>query len=285
MAHFLAISQVLPRDVKLHLMTDPDGSLLAGIMFGMRERILWGQADVTVVTFNKGLSNPKKRGLVGVYKKHLLDFAKTTFPYAKNAHELRREYIRVNHTPSIAPITDKRADWYSAGVETMYEPQKRVGIYHQRPSSTSKQHEERFITLLDRSSLHAVDTFFNFTRQRVSYFHRPGVSRSSGVLYNQFQAYRPDMLQKLIDITRVYYNWVEPRTFRLAKKFDNVEAQAATTGIGLAKALKNESERAQKVQKKSTPAMRLGLARGPVALRTILYKDWMSEAMAPKPLP
>lgn len=77
----------------------------------------------------------------------------------------------------------------------MYEPDKKVGIAHQSRIDTDEEMHQRKLELLDRSSLHAVDSFFNVLRQRVSYFHRAGLSRSSGSFYNAFEPYRPDMVQ------------------------------------------------------------------------------------------
>lgn len=54
----------------------------------------------------------------------------------------------------------------------------------------------------------------------MSYFHRAGLSRSSGSFYNAFQPYRSEMVQKIVNIARIYFNWVEPRPFRLARTFN-----------------------------------------------------------------
>src|SRR3569833_693232 len=92
-------------------------------------------------------------------------------------------------------------------------------IAHQRRMSDEAKRSDRWCELLANSCLHAVDSYFNVLRQRVSYLHRPGFSRSSQNWYNAFQAYRPAMIQKITDIARVYFNWVEPRPFRVSRRF------------------------------------------------------------------
>jgi hypothetical protein len=79
------------------------------------------------------------------------------------------------------------ADWWSVPIETMYEPSRKVGIAYQRPAGLPDEWEEPRLELLDRASLHAVDSFFSVLRQRVSFFHRAGKSRSSETFYNAFQ--------------------------------------------------------------------------------------------------
>jgi hypothetical protein len=163
------------------------------------------------------------------------------------------------------------ADWWTVPIATMYEPEKRVGIGYQRSIGTRDDMEKRRLVLLDRSSLHAVDSFFNVLRQRVSYFHRAGMSRSSGSFYNAFQPYRPKMVQKIVDIARVYFNWVEPRPFRLARKFKGLLPTEFDTSHQELETVHDDNGRQTRREEFSTPAMRMMLAKGPVRLETILY--------------
>ncbi len=276
-AHYLAISNMFPREARLHLITDPDGALLAGLLIGMKERIKWGQADVSVVSFNKSLTVPTKRALVDQYKKKLDEFAHATWPEYETAAKLRRAFLKEFAGKSEEEFNGIPATWWDIPVQTMYEPDKCVGVIYQRPEGSTEDMEARHLTILDRSSLHAVDSFFNFTRQRVSFFHRPGMSRSSRTFYNAFQPYRADMVQKIIDIIRVYYNWVERRQFRTERKFDNVEERVAKTAHDLLAVAFRRSTRSSTREDMSTPAMRLGLAKGPAALDKILYQDWLAK--------
>jgi hypothetical protein len=65
------------------------------------------------------------------------------------------------------PSYDVPADWWSVPIETMYEPSKKVGVAYQRPAGLPDEREERRLELLDRASLHAVDSFSRVLRQRV----------------------------------------------------------------------------------------------------------------------
>lgn len=87
-----------------------------------------------------------------------------------------------------------------------------------------------------RASLHGIDRFFMKCRRMVMMLERPIPSAANaGRLWHGYTAYNPRVLQKLLDIYRIYYNYCE---------------------VG---------------EDKKTPAMRLGLAKGPVKVEQIIY--------------
>src|SRR3546814_10166151 len=91
---------------------------------------------------------------------------------------------------------------------------------------------------MKRASLHAIDRFFMQIRRLIMMLERPiSTPSNDGRVWRGYSAYNPRIIQKLLDIYRVYYNYV---------------------AVG---------------EDKRTPAMRLGLAMGPVKLETILYFD------------
>ena len=91
--------------------------------------------------------------------------------------------------------------------------------------------------LYNRASLHGVDSYFNRVRRRQSLLER-GVSSqaNAGRVWSGYAPYSPHQVQKLLDILRVVQNYV----------------------------LKGSKD-------DKTPAMRLGLAKGPVKYEDILY--------------
>jgi hypothetical protein len=87
-----------------------------------------------------------------------------------------------------------------------------------------------------RASLHGIDRFFMQCRRMVMMPERPIPSASNaGKVWHGYTAYNPKILQKLLDIYRVYFNYC-----------------AASEGG-------------------KTPAMRLGLAKGTVDVEKIIY--------------
>lgn len=274
-AHFLLLDRTFSPLARMHVMTDIDHTLATGAMVAMGDRIRAERVDLTMVGFEKGLKQPTKERLVAQYQSALQAFAQSAGLAGQDAKTIRRAFIDTHAAKENRGVPGLTADFWRVPVETIYEPRKRVGILHQRPQETSGEDRAHLVRLLDRSSLHATDTFFNHTRSRVSYLDRPGASRSTSTHYNKFQPYRAEQLQKVIDIARVFYNWCEVRPFRVSADFANIEQALAATAHQRLQASARQNARGPSREAKSTPAMRLGLATRPVDIRTILYGRWL----------
>ncbi len=95
---------------------------------------------------------------------------------------------------------------------------------------------EHLAWLYNKASLHAIDCFLMQVRRRLSLLERPiGSASRIGRMWYGYSPYNPEMIVKLLTIFRVFYNY-------------------CLTGTG-----------------GSTPAMRLGLAKGKVTLEDIIY--------------
>jgi hypothetical protein len=96
--------------------------------------------------------------------------------------------------------------------------------------------EDHLAWLYNKASLHAIDHFFMQVRRRLSLLERPiSSSASPGRRWFGYGPYKPVIVVKLLDIFRVFYNFVE---------------------VG---------------KNKQTPAMRLGLAKGKITVEDIVY--------------
>lgn len=278
MAHFMLLHEMLPAEAQVHFSMDADGTSIAATMVAMPERFRRDSLDMTVVMFEKNLSNPKKRARVKAYKTKFLKFASGCD--LKKVMDIRRAFIEANKTPA-RPPNGIFGQFWNIPIQTMYEPNKVVGIVHQHRGIDADDDGLVQLELLDRASLHSADSFFSVLRKRFSFFDRGGQSRSTGTHYNPFQPYRPEMVQKIVDIARVYFNWCEPRPFRLVRDFQTLEQQLADSGHETVKAEVKAIRRRARREEFSTPAMRMKLARAPVRLETILYTDWRAEAFSP----
>jgi hypothetical protein len=73
-AHFILISELLPSDADLHLISDPEGAFVVAEPVGFAGPLKEQRADLTFVTFDKKASNPTKKALVAKYKRKLQQF-------------------------------------------------------------------------------------------------------------------------------------------------------------------------------------------------------------------
>ncbi|HCF4215530.1 TPA: IS1 family transposase [Pseudomonas aeruginosa] len=126
-----------------------------------------------------------------------------------------------------------RDRWVFHPLATMNEPEK--ALCHL--TDLGDLEPDHAAWLYNRASLHGVDSYFNRVRRRQSLLERSISSQSNtGRVWSGYAPYSPNQVQKLLDILRVVQNYV----------------------------LKSGKD-------KKTPAMRLGLAKGPVKYEDILY--------------
>lgn len=122
--------------------------------------------------------------------------------------------------------------WLTHPVPNMSEPAKKV-CWLTDMGDYDTDHAAR---LYLKASLHAVDRFFMQTRRLLSLAERSIVTASKDRrVWHGYSAYKPENLAKVLEIFRVYYNYCKAGA------------------------------------DKKTPAMRLGLARAPIALEDVLY--------------
>jgi hypothetical protein len=121
--------------------------------------------------------------------------------------------------------------WLTHPLPNKGEPDKRVCWL----TNLGGYPEEQVARLYLKASLHSVDRFFMQARRRLSLAERGFPSASSDRrIWHGYSAYKPQNLGKVLEIFRVFYNYCS---------------------MG---------------QDKQTPAMRMGLARGPVKLEEVL---------------
>lgn len=131
--------------------------------------------------------------------------------------------------------------WLEYPFQDMSKPEKAVFYLTNR----NDLDEMQLANLYHMASLHAIDSYFNQIRTRLNPLDRPKKSKSNqNRIWSGYQPYNPALVQKLLDIFRVYYN------FYLKSKVD-----------------------------KKTAAMRLGLAKGAIAIDEIVnfkvqQPDW-----------
>lgn len=130
-------------------------------------------------------------------------------------------------------IRNVKDPWYFIPVHKIYECDKFVCPL---TDISSMQMYDQIKFHLD-ASLHPIDNFFQIVRRRLSLLERPVHTQSNtGLVWTGKSPYKPEMVNKLLQILRTYFNYC------YISKIDG-----------------------------KTPAQRLGLAKGVVEIRKILY--------------
>lgn len=170
-------------------------------------------------------------------KNQIVAASRTRFRAIKEAHPNLTDHeiqIEMAKTEMRRAVSHGFPDdwWLMHPMPNKSEPEKQICWL----TNLGDYDEEHAARLYLKASLHAIDRFFMLVRRRLSFAERAiGSASQQGRKWYGYNAYRPDNLAKLLDIFRVFYNY------------------CITDSEG------------------KTPAMKLGLARGPVAPEAVLY--------------
>jgi transposase-like protein len=240
-AHYELLRHLVGHAERIRFFIDQDDTLRAGCLGAFAGKVKAGQSDVFFVQIDKDRTVDERRRLTQTTADELsrvrLDLKN---PKLTNL-AVRRLLIR-RQIEAFDPALPWRRRWVLHPVHTMYEPEKAVC----HASDRGDLEIDRVAALMDRASLHGIDRFFMQLRRMLSLLERPIATPSNtGRVWRGYSPYNPAMVQQLIDIYRVYYNYA-----KVGEPWKGVE------GV---------------IRPSATPAMRLGLARGPVRIADILY--------------
>jgi transposase-like protein len=228
-AHFFFLRELFAGAEKVRFFLDQDSGMRASCLSAFAEHVKKAQCDAFYVRINKGLTINEKRNVLSGIKRQW-DEAKKQHPDLSDS-KLKLFLIkeRMNSVMHFGKWQDK---WIYHPFPSMSEPEKAMCYL----TDIQGYDEDHKAWLYNKASLHAIDRFFMQVRRRLSLLERPiSTPSASGRRWYGYSAYNPAIIIKLLDIFRVFYNYVE----------------AGKDG--------------------ETPAMRLGLAKGEVSLEDINY--------------
>jgi transposase-like protein len=213
---------------KIRLFLDQDSGLRAAALGAFAARVADRTADAFYVRINKEMTIDERRQALKYSREHFRALEKE-HP-ALNGQALRLFAIKAA-LADMAIIGHWQDRWLTHPFPSMSEPEKAVCYL----TDYTDYDDDHRAWLYNKASLHAIDVFFMLVRRRLSLLERPIATASNNRrLWHGYSAYNPRSIVKLLEIFRVFYNYVL---------------------VG---------------RDKQTPAMRLGLANGPVSLEEIV---------------
>ena len=241
--YFKFLHELFQHVEKVRIYMDQDSGFENACLSMFHEEISKGTCDAFFVQVNTNYSNPLKMELVKQSNKLIRHYKKQA--PGLSDHELRAVIIK-DRLKDMVWINN--LDWLIFPFSTMYEPEKAVAHLTPRKTDYEPSNRDHLARMFNRASMHALDSFFDSVRYRLSPLRRAHISQSNkGKTYAGYGAYNPDLITKLLTILRFYYNYV-----RFPRKYKKKKA----------------SQRSVKPDG-TTPAMRLGLAEGPVVLKDL----------------
>ncbi|MGB7420988.1 MAG: hypothetical protein WA917_03840 [Comamonas sp.] len=241
-AHFLMLERLLGHAPKVRCYMDQDSGFRAAFMSAFNAQVKERRADAWFVKVMKESTIDAKRAAVGEAKKRL---ARATLAFASegNVPSEHEVLIQMTLTEMGRMASHGKWDdrWLTHPAPNMAEPDKRLcwltDIDERETDKALLANQGRHAARLYlKGSLHAVDRFFMRVRRSLTLAERPYATASSDRrMWHGYSAYAPRNLAMVLAIFKVAYNY------------------CLTDSKG------------------ETPAMKLGLAKGPVALEDIVY--------------
>lgn len=241
-AHFLMLERLVRHAPKVRCYMDQDSGFRAGFMAAFHTQVKARTADAWFVSVLKEQSIDVKRAAVAKAKRRLEAAISTpntdgTMPTESEA-QLALTLAEMKRMASIGKWDDR---WLVHPSPTMAEPGKGVCWLTDidTPEAEPQLRENQLnhmARLYLKGSLHSVDRFFMRVRRSLTLAERPYATASSARrMWHGYSAYQPRNLAMVLHIFKVAYNF----------------CLVSDKGV--------------------TPAMKLGLAKGPVALEDIVY--------------
>ena len=241
-AHFLMMERLIGHAPKVRFFMDQDSGFRAAFMAAFHRQVKSRLADGWFVSVMKESTIDQKDAAVAKAKKRLADTMRA-LQVDKPDIDVRQVevYLVLEEMGRMATVGKWDDRWLTHPVPSKAEPDKRLCWLTDidEPETDKDKRDDQLLhaaRLYLKGSLHAVDRFFMQVRRSVRLAERPISSASSdGRTWHGYAAYQPQNLAMVLTIFKVAYNY------------------CLTDAKG------------------STPAMKLGLAKGPVALEDIIY--------------
>lgn len=234
--HFQLLNSLLKNVEKVRFYLDQDSGVRGAFMSAFTDRVIERSADAFYVSVTKGLTIDEKNRLASQARQRVARAAGTSYRnLSMEERNLVIEQLVIEQMQHMRTYRGSKDSWLSYPFSTRSEPEKMIAALTDI-GNLSPSHQAR---LYMNASLHGIDRFFMLARRRVNFFERPfATGTSAGRKWYGYNAYDPSIMIKMAELYRLFYNYVHNDT-----------------------------------KDKKTPAMRLGLAKGPVSYEKIIYFD------------
>ena len=254
--HFLFLKRLLPGAKKLRFYIEKESAMRAACLSAFVDEIKDGRCEAFYVRINKGMTIHEKDRAMVAGRRLLEDFRATDSSFAEVSDYGLRELmlgqmIKDGDFVTYGAFKDK---WYSYPAPHKNEPEKAICWLTDTGDHSVPEFvlAKRFLS----ASLFGIDRFFMSTRRRLSLLERPIASASAtGRKWYGYSPYNPSQIVKVLEILRVYHNYVY-----------------ATARVPRRKLLKGETKRKPGTVAKvyETPATRLKIAIRPHTVGEII---------------
>lgn len=202
-AHFFFLKQLFGGAEKIRFFMDQDSGMRAACFAAFADEIKQHRCDAFYVRIKKDLTINEKRQVMASVKKRWAEQKKLYPDLSDPKLKLLLLKERMQQVMHFGKWQDK---WVYHPFPNMSEPEKALCYL----TDVHGYDDDHKAWLYNKASLHAIDRFFMQVRRRISLLERPiATSSSAGRKWHGYGAYNPAIIIKLLDIFRVFYNYVE----------------------------------------------------------------------------
>lgn len=254
-AHFFFLKRQLSGVENIRFYLDQDSGMRAACLGAFADRVLDKSCNAFYVTIKTEYSQEEKLSMVAKGKREKDEFLGRNPEYSDALDIfIRREMIK-ERLGAMVEIGKWRDRWLEFPFPDMSEPDKIVSYLTNIREREYDTDLDKLAVMFERATLHPIDRFFMQARSASTILERSyRSSNRAGRVWQKYSAYNPEIIAKILEIFRVYYNYVALTPGKMGKK-----------PKGQPKRKRGELRKLMK-----TPAMRLGLAKGPVSIDVIL---------------
>jgi hypothetical protein len=233
-AHFEFLRRLIGHAEKVRFFLDLDSGIRGACLSAFHRQILAGQCEAFYVRISKALTQDQKAAAVmeakltffsrvmaqpevlaaaqasGIGPTEAYDQMRTATPTVVQTVEARvRTAMLVENRRQATAQGSWNDRWVVHPQPTMGEPEKALCWLTDRGHLDAQP--EHIANLMHLASLHAIDRFFMQARRRISMVERPIATASRGDrIWHGYSPYNPEVLARLPDIYRVFYNFLRP---------------------------------------------------------------------------
>lgn len=228
-AHYLFLKRLFGDNFgKLRFFFDYDSGLRGACHAAFHKEIEARRVDSAYVVIAYGLTKPTKLAL--------LRDAKKAFEKASKANPTLWE-SEVKTLLMIEQMAKKESDmfwgdwWVHHPLPDMNEPKKMISVQTNIGGFTPTH----LANLMKKASLHGINRFFNIVHKRLQALDRTGASASTQSReYLAYGLYNPIYIVKLLEILRVYYNFVLPVKEWKGRRIAKADRKTPAQHLGIA---------------------------------------------------
>ena len=206
---FFFLKDILRNVEKVRFYMDQESGIRAACFSAFWQEVLEKRCDAFYVKIDKDLTVNEKRKLKADSLKQL-NALRDSDPALDllTDHDLRLLVIK-EHLDDLVKMGRWQDRWMFYPFPDMSEPMKAIcWLTDLQDQAYDADHLAR---LYSKATLHGIDRFFMQVRRRISLLERPISSASNeGRKWFGYSPYNPEIIGKMLDILRVFYNYVEP---------------------------------------------------------------------------